>query len=77
LKEAERELWDATASKSVTMATQEGNSPIGGMSEEPPVERDMAMAEAGDARGAAGQRTGKTTRVSFVAASEQWERNKN
>jgi hypothetical protein len=58
------------------MATQEGNSLIGGMSEEPPVERDMDMAEAGEASGADGQRAGKTAGVSFVAANEQWKCNK-
>jgi hypothetical protein len=59
------------------MVTQEGSSPIGGMSGKPPVERDTDIAEAGEASGMAGQRAGKTTRVSFRAASEQWERNKN
>jgi hypothetical protein len=37
----------------------------------------MDMAEAGEASGAAVQRCEKTTRVSFAAASEQWERNQN
>jgi hypothetical protein len=37
----------------------------------------MDVAEAREGSGAAGQRAGKMTRVSFVAASEQWERNKN
>jgi len=59
------------------MATQEGNSLIGGMTETPPVERDMDMAETGEASGEVGKRSGKTTRMSFDAASEQWERKKN
>jgi len=37
----------------------------------------MDMAEAGGASGAVVQRLRKTTCMSFVAASEQWERNKN
>jgi len=54
-----------------------GNSFNGGTIDKPPVERDMDMAEAGQGSGAAGQRLGKPTRVSFMAASDQWERNKN
>jgi hypothetical protein len=77
LKEAERERHDPKASKSATMATQGGNSPIGGMSEEPLVERDMDKVEAGEGRGVAGPRAGTTTCVSFMAATEQWERNMN
>ena len=48
LKEAERECQqhDATTSKLATMATQEGNSPIGGTIGKTPSERDMDMAEA-------------------------------
>ena len=57
------------------MATQEGNSLIGGTIEKPPVERGMNMAEAEESSGAAVQRSRKTTRVSFAAASEQWEPN--
>jgi len=52
------------------MVNKEGNIPTGDMIKEPTVERDMHMAEAGEASGAAGQRLGKTTCVSFVAASE-------
>lgn len=37
----------------------------------------MHMVEAGEASGAAGPRLGVTRRVSFTAASEQLERNKN
>jgi len=37
----------------------------------------MDMAGAGEASRGAAQRAGNTTRVSFLAASEQWERNKN
>jgi len=68
---------DATSRKLARMATHEGNSLIGGTFAKPPVERDMDMAEAGEASGAAGQRSEKTTYVSFMAASEQWERAKN
>jgi len=51
------------------MATQEGGSPIGGMIEKTPIERDMDMAEAEVASGAAGKILEKTTCVSFMAAS--------
>jgi hypothetical protein len=47
------------------------------MSEEPLVERDMDKVEAGEGRGVAGPRAGTTTCVSFMAATEQWERNMN
>jgi len=47
------------------------------MSGEPPVERDMDMVEAGEASSTAGQTAGKTTHLSFMAACDQWERNKN
>jgi hypothetical protein len=40
------------------------------MSEEPLVERDMHIVEAGEASGAAAPRAVKTTRVFCVAASE-------
>jgi len=46
------------------MATQEGESPIGGMIGKAPIERDMDMAEAGEASVAAGAMSGKTTHVS-------------
>jgi len=59
------------------MATQEGKSSIGGMIEKPPLERDMDMAEEGEASSAAGQRSEKPTHMSFMAASEQWELIKN
>jgi len=59
------------------MLTEEGNSPIGGMSEEPSVERDMDMAEAGESRGVAVERAGKTTHMSFVVPCEHWEGNNN
>lgn len=47
------------------------------MIKKPPTERDRDMAKAGEASGAAGQRSEKTTIVSFMAASAQWEHNKN
>jgi len=59
------------------MVTQEVNSATGGMIEKPPVERDMDMAEAGEASREAGEWSGKTTRVSFLDPSEQWEHNWN
>jgi hypothetical protein len=62
---------DATSSKPGTMATQEGNGLIGGTMEKPPVQRDKDMAEAGEASGAAVQRSRKTIPVSFAAAREQ------
>jgi hypothetical protein len=65
------------ANNSVMLTTEEGNSPIGGMIGKPPIERDMDMSEAGEACGAAGERSGKTTRRSCIAASKQRERNKN
>lgn len=37
----------------------------------------MDMVEAEASGGAAGQRSGKTTRMSLIAATEQWERNKD
>jgi len=57
------------------MATQEGNSLIGGSIEKPPDERDMDMAETGVTSGTAIQRLGKPMCVSFTVSSEQWERN--
>lgn len=45
--------------------------------EDPPTERDMDMAEEVEARSAAGQRSGKTTCVSVMAAGKQWERKQN
>jgi len=59
------------------MVPQEGGSPIGGMIGESPIERDMDVAEAAETSGMAGEMSGETTRVTFMAASEQWERNKN
>jgi hypothetical protein len=59
------------------MATQEGGSPIGGTIGKSPIERDMNMAEAGEASGMTGDVSGETTRVTFTAANEQWDRNKN
>jgi hypothetical protein len=59
------------AGKSVMMAIQEGKSPIGGLSEEPPIERDLDIVEAGADSGMICQRAGKKTRVSFIAAREQ------
>jgi len=56
------------------MATHEANRSLGGMIQNHHVERDMDMAEAEEASCAAGQRTRRTTRVSFMVASEQWER---
>jgi hypothetical protein len=59
------------------MATKEGNSLIGGTIGKHPVERAMDMAEVGEASGAAVEKSGMTMHMSFVAAGEQWERNKN
>jgi len=59
------------------MATQDGNSSIGGMSKAAPIERDLDMAEAGESSGTAGQRAGKSTCVSFMAASKRWDSNMN
>jgi len=59
------------------MATQEVNGATAGMIYKALVERDMDIAEAGEASGDAGRMSGKTTRVTLVAESEQWERNKN
>jgi len=59
------------------MATQEGRSPTGGMIGKSPIERDMNMAETEEASAIAGEVWGKTTCVTFMAASNQWERNKN
>jgi len=58
-----------TTNQPAMMATQEGGSPIGGMIEKTPIERDMDMAEAEVASGAAGKILEKTTCVSFMAAS--------
>jgi len=77
LKEAECERHQAMSGKPAMIATQEGHSFIGGMIEKHSVESDRDMAEAGDASGMAGHRLGKTTCVSFMAASEQCEHNKN
>jgi hypothetical protein len=60
-----------------TMVTQEGGSPVGGTIGKSPIERDMSMAEAGEASSIAGEGTGKATRITFMAMSEQWERNMN
>jgi len=43
----------------------------------PPIERDMDMAEAEEASGVVGWRSGGTTQVSFLAANEPWGHNKN
>jgi hypothetical protein len=59
------------------MAAQEGNLLIRRIIEKHPVERDMDIAETGDTSGVAVQRSVKTTHVSFAAASEQSERDKN
>jgi len=59
------------------MATHEDNSPIGGMIEKPPTERDMHVAQAGEAGGVVGAMTANTTSMSFMAASEKWESNLN
>jgi len=66
-----------TSGKPATMATHEGNRLSGGAPEKPQVERDMDMVDAGETSGVDVQRSGKTTRVSFAAPSEQWECNKN
>ena len=70
-------MSDATLGNPATMVTQEGDRLIGETIEKPPVDRDMDMAEAGEASGAAVQWSGKSTRMSFVAVSEQWEHNTN
>jgi hypothetical protein len=67
---------NATSDKLATMATHEGNSLVRGMIEKPPVERDTDMAEAGVTSCTAVRWSEKTTRVSFAAASEQWQLNK-
>jgi len=59
------------------MATEEGNSLFGGTIGKPPVERDMDMAEDTEASSAEVQRSGKIMRVSFAAATKQWEPNNN
>jgi len=59
------------------MVTQEGNSPIWGMVGKPTSERDMHMVEAGEANSTAGTISGKTTHVSFIAASKEWKHNNN
>jgi len=59
------------------MATQEGNGLIGGLIEKPPVQRDIDMAEAVEASGAAVQRSEKTIRVILAAGREQCEHNMN
>jgi hypothetical protein len=46
------------------------------MIEKPPVERDMDMAEVGEASGAAVQRSEKTARVFLANASGKWKQNK-
>lgn len=51
---------NVTLSKPAMIATQEGNSLIGGMIEGPPVERDIDLAEEDETSGAAGQELGKT-----------------
>lgn len=68
---------DTTMSKPAMMVTQEGTSTIGGMIENPPIERDTDMAEVSEAGGVVGAMQGKTTRVAFMAEGEQWECNKN
>jgi hypothetical protein len=75
--EAKPERHDEIRSKSVTMVTQESNSPIGGMSEEPQIDREMDMVEAGESSSMAGQRAGKTTPVSFIATTKQWKHMNN
>lgn len=59
------------------MATQDSKSPVEGTIEEPPIEIDMDIADAGKAVGMVGALMGEATRVFFMAASEQWEHNKN
>jgi len=70
--EAEFVRRHAATSILATMVTQEGKSPIGGMIERPPIERDMDMPEAGEAAGMVSAMPGKTSRVLFfMAAREQ------
>jgi hypothetical protein len=57
-------------SKSVTMAPKDGNSPIGGMIKNAPLESDMDLGEAGEASCMTGQMSGTTTHVSFIVATE-------
>jgi hypothetical protein len=59
------------------MATPEGGNPTGVTIGELPLERGMNMAEPGETSGMAGEVSGETTRVTFTATSEPWERNKN
>jgi hypothetical protein len=59
------------------LVTQEGESPIGGMSGKPTIERDMDMVEAGETSSAAGEMLGKTTRLFFIIGSKQREQNMN
>jgi len=62
---------DAMTTKPATMANEEGQSCLRGMIEKPPIQRDMDMAEAEEAGGVVEAMTRKTTRVSFMDASEQ------
>jgi hypothetical protein len=47
------------------------------MIKNPPLENNMDMGEAGEASCTASQRSGKTTHVSFIVATELWRFNKN
>lgn len=58
-------------SKPARMVTQGGNSPIGGIIKQPPIERDLDMVDAEQASGLAGQWSEKTTCMHFVASREQ------
>jgi len=59
------------------MATREDGIPIGWKDEKSLIEKDVNMAEVRDASGTAGEVSEKTIHVTFMAASEHWERNKN
>jgi len=76
-KEAECKWCDGMKRKPVTMVTQEGNSPIGGMIGNPPNKREMDVAEAPRDCCAAGTMSGNPSSVSFMAARERWERETN
>jgi hypothetical protein len=64
-------------SKPASMATLEGESPIGGRTEESRIEREMIMAEAGETNRLTGDVLRGIKRVTLTAAREPWEPNQN
>jgi len=78
-KEAEHEceLPEEMPCILATIATQEGKSPIVGMVGKPPSQREMDMANIGEARGMTGAISGKTVHVFFIAGSEQCDHTRN